>query len=756
MNSTPPSRRLPTLAAAFLTLAATAQNIPPIVTISRTPSSATVEPGTTLTLTATAIDPDPDGSIQQVEFLANGSVFATASAPPFRTRVTVRTPGAYRFSAQATDIQNASATTPDLTATVPPATTPPTLTVTDNLQLWLSAEAGVTATPDGEVNSWFDLSGNANDAFQANPAFAPAFVENTLAGLPTVRFDGVDDFLDVSDSPSISIPGDVTSVVVLKIDDLTTAHTIWAKSTLGLPAPTDFHVLPDSGLPRLARGDGRTNSAFLDGGSPLPAGAFHIAGFSASNSIVTHFLNGQVTARGPVNSPTADLDSPLRIGARDDLASHLKGDLAELLVYNTNLPPEDIDRIQLYLGEKYGIGILAPTNTPPSIELTSPAPNAVFPAPATIELTATATDPDGSVVRVDFLLNGALAASTTTNPFSTTITLPAADASTVTAIAHDNLGARSEAAPVAFSVSSSSPTTLPSPAHLKLWLKADAGVTQDNGVTTWEDQSGNLNHATQPTPGLRPQFAPASLNALPTLHFDGADDFLEIPHAITLAMVRDLSSFAVVRLDDFNTPRTIWAKTDASLPRPTDHAVLADSGLPRTTRGGPQSTGFVNASSPLAPGEFAIVGFDTAGSTLRHWLNGEPNGEGSIDGPFADAAKPLRIGSRDTGDALLRGNLAELILYNTSLSDADRSSVIAYLAAKYAIGDVPQPPRLTATRSTDGSRITLSWPTNTAGYILQSTDRIPDGAWQPVPDTADNTATIPIGPGPAYFRLARP
>ncbi len=52
-------------------------------------------------------------------------------------------------------------------------------------------------------------------------------------------------------------------------------------------------------------------------------------------------------------------------------------------------------------------------------------------------------------------------------------------------------------------------------ATLQLWLTADAGClngsgapcANGDGVATWQDQSGNANHATQATSGNRPTFA---------------------------------------------------------------------------------------------------------------------------------------------------------------------------------------------------------------------------------------------------------
>jgi hypothetical protein len=45
---------------------------------------------------------------------------------------------------------------------------------------------------------------------------------------------------------------------------------------------------------------------------------------------------------------------------------------------------------------------LAAANSPPSVSLTSPSNGASFTTPATITLTATASDSDGSVTKVDF------------------------------------------------------------------------------------------------------------------------------------------------------------------------------------------------------------------------------------------------------------------------------------------------------------------------------------------------------------------
>lgn len=66
--------------------------------------------------------------------------------------------------------------------------------------------------------------------------------------------------------------------------------------------------------------------------------------------------------------------------------------------------------------------------------------------------------------------------------------------------------------------------TDPPAAGLAVWYKADAGVSQDpNGVTVWQDQSGNGNHANRALGG--PQLATATFpnGTHDVLRFDGGD-----------------------------------------------------------------------------------------------------------------------------------------------------------------------------------------------------------------------------------------
>jgi regulation of enolase protein 1 (concanavalin A-like superfamily) len=82
-----------------------------------------------------------------------------------------------------------------------------------------------------------------------------------------------------------------------------------------------------------------------------------------------------------------------------------------------------------------------PGNQAPQVSLTSPASGATFAAPASITLTATASDPDGAVAVVEFWAGPILLGSDTTNSYSFTVNGVPAGTYGFTAVARDNSGA---------------------------------------------------------------------------------------------------------------------------------------------------------------------------------------------------------------------------------------------------------------------------------------------------------------------------
>jgi hypothetical protein len=92
------------------------------------------------------------------------------------------------------------------------------------------------------------------------------------------------------------------------------------------------------------------------------------------------------------------------------------------------------------------------TNTPPVTAIASPAQGASFTAPASITVTATATDSDGTINRVEFYNGSTLLGTDTSSPYSVTWTSVAAGSYTLSTKAFDNGGASGTSSSVAVTV----------------------------------------------------------------------------------------------------------------------------------------------------------------------------------------------------------------------------------------------------------------------------------------------------------------
>jgi hypothetical protein len=92
-----------------------------------------------------------------------------------------------------------------------------------------------------------------------------------------------------------------------------------------------------------------------------------------------------------------------------------------------------------------------PANQPPTIAITAPTPGSSFRAPASITLTAAATD-DGSIARVQFYRGSTLLATVTTAPYRFVWSKVARGSYTLTAKATDNEGAVTTSAAVTVTV----------------------------------------------------------------------------------------------------------------------------------------------------------------------------------------------------------------------------------------------------------------------------------------------------------------
>jgi predicted amidohydrolase len=125
-----------------------------------------------------------------------------------------------------------------------------------------------------------------------------------------------------------------------------------------------------------------------------------------------------------------------------------------------------------------------PPNVAPAVTLTSPASGSSYTAPATVTLSANATDSDGTIARVDFYAGATLIATDTTSPYSASWSNVPAGSHTLTARATDNAGATTTSVATSITVTPGSGTSA-----TEVVLYAAAATRAGSGWTVVADAS---------------------------------------------------------------------------------------------------------------------------------------------------------------------------------------------------------------------------------------------------------------------------
>ncbi len=227
---------------------------------------------------------------------------------------------------------------------------------------------------------------------------------------------------------------------------------------------------------------------------------------------------------------------------------------------------------------------------------------------------------------------------------------------------------------------------------LRLWLRADNGITLNGStVSQWNDQSGSGNHALQGTETSQPLFVPNILNGKPTVRFDGVDDRLAVLNIANLNIDQIRTVFIVVRQNVINSLQMFLSKLDPNGTFENGYSIGAVIKSPASLMLIIEEENHSNwasdlddqwtyYSNTLALGTDGIkiykagnlhsqftTSYDLEGINDDEFLIGSTANEWHGWGEYFD------------------GDIAEIIIYDSTLSDVDRQVVEAYLANKYAI-----------------------------------------------------------------------
>ncbi len=212
--------------------------------------------------------------------------------------------------------------------------------------------------------------------------------------------------------------------------------------------------------------------------------------------------------------------------------------------------------------------------------------------------------------------------------------------------------------------------------HLGLWLRADAGVSRKGSVVVgWRDQSGYGRHAE--LSGKRaPEFVAERLNGHPVIRGGHRK-------AMRLARLLPLSGDATLMF--------VSAHSGGG-----DTSVVGDGDDGRIGLGPREFTFRFSAGEegrhaklrePYEAGQFALWALTRAANRVSIYRNGQPATKRAF---YTVEITPMNLGilmGMRPLSGSFAGELAELLVFNQALSEAERQQIETYLMDKYGLSD---------------------------------------------------------------------
>jgi hypothetical protein len=476
-----------------------AANKAPTVSLTAPVSGATFSAGSSIALGANAAD--PDGSIAKVEFYRGGStLIGVATTSPYRYVWTAAAAGSYSLTAKAYDNRNGTAISSPVTIVVVNNQLP-TVALTSPVSQGFArvgtpvTVAATASDPDGTIANTEFFDGSVSLGTDMSAPYEMTWTPSS-PGLHSISARATDDRGGVGISSSVDIiVADVPVVIVTApvacssiagpLDMLLTADAISASGAIAsveffdngasvgtvmvapwravlLNASIGVHAITalatdEQGLTTLSR-----PSTFTVRGANQPPNVAITAPTEGS-----HFpFRAAVT----LTATAADADGT--ITAVDFRIGSSGGTLigrATSAPYTISWPSPAVGSYAVVAvayddrnaaTTSAAVHLTVDPNVLPVIAVTAPVADARYTAPATVTLTASATDSDGSIAKVDFYAGATLVGSSTTPPYSVVWSNVGPGAYSLSAKATDNAGGVTTSTTVAITVVSNVPPSV--------------------------------------------------------------------------------------------------------------------------------------------------------------------------------------------------------------------------------------------------------------------------------------------------------
>jgi hypothetical protein len=232
-----------------------------------------------------------------------------------------------------------------------------------------------------------------------------------------------------------------------------------------------------------------------------------------------------------------------------------------------------------------------------------------------------------------------------------------------------------------------------------LWLSADHGVFSNAGtvpaastanVQQWNDRSGNGRHATQTTTANRPNYHGNVINGQPVVRYTAANNDRML--STGLASTSRASIWVIARhtaLPSSNPGLLQGAASGnayANPPADKNMGMWVSSSTSQVWGRGIQSDGTqrnVTMATALNSGQTYVLNTMYRAASIDQYVNHGAAGTVATNGTLR-AWTDLAIGCQ-AGSESWNGDIAEVIVYNEAVNDAQRIIIANYLAAKYGL-----------------------------------------------------------------------
>ena len=436
-------------------------------------------------------------------------------------------------------------------------------------------------------------------------------------------------------------------------------------------------------------------------------GAWHqcVATRQQSSGTLSVYVDGVLSATGTGGTNSLMLPANLRFGAIRTGVNFFNGSLDDIRVYNRALGNLEV---QALYGNSAALTV-APTN------LTATAGNnqvilswANVPNVTGYDLKR-ATHSGGPYTNVASILATSYIDATATNGTTWYYVVAAANA----------LGDGTNSAEV-----SATPSLA---ASLLTWFAADriTGLANGAAVSNWADLSGNGFNATQPAVAQLPTYVTNAVNHLPVVRFNSASsNYLAFPRPVQ----DDFTIFCVFRSTQGYGSGTLYYQ-GAGLVNGEVSGVTTDFG----------SCLFANGQICAGTGNPDVAALSGTGYNdglphLMTFKRTEATGEvdlyldgtfvGSTTGSTSSLTAPnqLVLGALQTIINFFNGDIGEVKIFNSALSDTDRVNQESGLVQKWGIPVPPPPTGVTATAGNAAIQIKWnSYPTATNFKVKRAT-----------------------------------